>query len=251
MEGLIMNSTLSVSELTKKFGGLTAINNLTFDVEEGELLGLIGPNGAGKTTLFNLISGFEKPTGGTIKFREKIISGLPANEIARIGISRTFQIPQPFPNMTVLQNILVAAMYGARLKKNQAEVEAKEMLSTVGLADKGSWLAKDLTMIDLRKLELARALCNKPQLLLVDEVAAGLAHDEIPKILNILMDIHKTGVTIILVEHVMSVIMKIADRLLVLHEGQKLAEGKPNEITQNQKVIEAYFGARYVKESSV
>lgn len=246
-----MNSILSVNGLTKRFGGLIAVNNLTFDVEEGEFLGLIGPNGAGKTTVFNLISGFEKPTGGTITLKRRTINGLPPHEIAKLGISRTFQIPQPFPNMTVLQNLLVATMYGAGLKKNQADVEAKEMLNTVGLADKGFWLAKDLTMIDLRKLELARALCNKPQLLLVDEAAAGLAHDEIPKILDILRNIHETGVTIIMVEHVMSVIMKIADRILVMYEGRKLAEGKPREIIRNQEVVEAYFGARYVKESFV
>lgn len=236
-------SLLSVSGLTKKFGGLTAINNLTFYVEKGEFLGLIGPNGAGKTTLFNLISGFEKPTTGIIKFEDKIISGLPPYAIVKLGISRTFQIPKPFSNMTVLQNLMVAARYAGRLNKIQAKKEAIDILKNIGLEDKESWLAKDLTMIDLRKLELARALCNKPRLLLIDEVAAGLAHDEIPHMLEILKDIHDAGVTIILVEHVISVVMKIADRILVLHEGQKLAEGKPSEVARDSKVIEAYFGA--------
>jgi len=223
-----------------------AVNNLTFEVEEGEFLGLIGPNGAGKTTLFNLIAGFEKPTEGAIIFKGKRIDGLPPHEIAKLGISRTFQIPQPFINMTVFQNLLIACMYGARLKKERAQAEAKEILHSVGLTDKESSLTKDLTMVDLRKLELARALCNRPRLLLVDEAAAGLAPKDISKILDILKKIHENGVTIIIVEHVLPVIMKIAERVMVMHQGGKLAEGKPLEILKTPEVVEAYLGTLYV-----
>jgi len=241
---------LSVRNLTKRFGGVIAINDLTFDVKENEILGLIGPNGAGKTTLFHLISGFEEPDSGIIKFKEKVINGLGPHEIVKLGISRTFQIPQPFLNLTVFQNLLVAAMYGAGLRKEKACEEAKRILDVIELTDKGDWLARDLTMSDLRRLELARALCNKPCLLLVDEVAAGLSYDEIPKLLNVLRKVHDMGVTIIVVEHVLSVIMKIANRVIVLHEGKKLAEGKPEEIAHNEKVMEAYFGTRFVKYSA-
>lgn len=219
---------------------------MTFEVEEGEFLGLIGPNGAGKTTLFNLIAGFEKPTEGAIIFKGKRIDGLPPHEIAKLGISRTFQIPQPFINMTVFQNLLIACMYGARLKKERAQAEAKEILHSVGLTDKESSLTKDLTMVDLRKLELARALCNRPRLLLVDEAAAGLAPKDISKILDILKKIHENGVTIIIVEHVLPVIMKIAERVMVMHQGGKLAEGKPLEILKTPEVVEAYLGTLYV-----
>jgi branched-chain amino acid transport system ATP-binding protein len=235
-----------VSNLTKRFGGLVAVNSLTFKLEEGELLGLIGPNGAGKTTLFNLISGFEKPTEGAIMFKGKRIDGLPPHEITKLGISRTFQIPQPFINMTVLQNLLIASMYGAGLSMERAQAEAKEILRSVGLADKESLLTKDLTMVELRKLELARALCNRPRLLLVDEAAAGLAPKDISKILDILKKIHENGVTIIMVEHVLSVIMKMAERVMVMHQGGKLAEGKPLEIIKTPEVIEAYLGTLYV-----
>lgn len=237
---------LSVSNLTKRFGGLVAVNSLTFKLEEGELLGLIGPNGAGKTTLFNLISGFEKPTEGAIMFKGKRIDGLPPHEITKLGISRTFQIPQPFMNMRVLQNLLIASMYGAGLSMERAQAEAKEILRSVGLADKESLLTKDLTMVELRKLELARALCNRPRLLLVDEAAAGLAPKDISKILDILKKIHENGVTIIVVEHVLSVIMKMAERVMVMHQGRKLAEGKPLEIIKTPEVIEAYLGTLYV-----
>jgi branched-chain amino acid transport system ATP-binding protein len=235
-----------VSNLTKRFGGLVAVNSLTFKLEEGELLGLIGPNGAGKTTLFNLISGFEKPTEGAIMFKGKRIDGLPPHEITKLGISRTFQIPQPFINMTVLQNLLIASMYGAGLSMERAQAEAKEILRSVGLADKESLLTKDLTMVELRKLELARALCNRPRLLLVDEAAAGLAPKDISKILDILKKIHENGVTIIMVEHILSVIMKMAERVMVMHQGRKLAEGKPLEIVKTPEVIEAYLGTLYV-----
>jgi branched-chain amino acid transport system ATP-binding protein len=235
-----------VSNLTKRFGGLVAVNSLTFKLEEGELLGLIGPNGAGKTTLFNLISGFEKPTEGAIMFKGKRIDGLPPHEITKLGISRTFQIPQPFMNMRVLQNLLIASMYGAGLSMERAQAEAKEILRSVGLADKESLLTKDLTMVELRKLELARALCNRPRLLLVDEAAAGLAPKDISKILDILKKIHENGVTIIVVEHVLSVIMKMAERVMVMHQGRKLAEGKPLEIIKTPEVIEAYLGTLYV-----
>jgi len=233
---------LSVKAVNKRFGGLDAVRDLSFDVQAGEVVGLMGPNGAGKTTLINIISGEYKPNSGTIKFKGNNITGLPPHRICHLGIGRTYQIPQPFAKLTALQNIAVAAIYGRGLSKSAAEHEAANILTTVGLSEKKDMPAGNLEEIFLKRLELARVLATHPTLLMIDEVAAGLTEVEIPLVLDLLKAIHEMGITIILIEHVMKVMMKAVDRIIVMDEGMKIAEGKPNEVMENKKVIEAYFG---------
>lgn len=239
MEGPI----LSVDRLGKSFGGLVAVADLTFDVQAGEALGFMGPNGAGKTTLINVVSGELKPDSGTVTFRGSSISGLPPHAICRLGIGRTFQIPQPFAKLTTLQNVSVAAMYGGSLTKSEAEKEAKRIVDLVGLSDKWGRPAGSLEEISLKRLELARVLATKPTLLLIDELAGGLTEKEIPVLLDLLKEIRGTGVTMILIEHVMKVMLNAVDRIIVMDGGLKIAEGKPEEVMEDQLVIEAYFGA--------
>jgi branched-chain amino acid transport system ATP-binding protein len=233
---------LSVEAVSKRFGGLVAVRDLSFDVQVGEVVGLMGPNGAGKTTLINIISGEYKPDSGTIKFKENNITGLPPHRICHLGIGRTYQIPQPFAKLTALQNIAVAAIYGRGLSKSAAEHEAANILTIVGLSEKKDMPAGNLEEIFLKRLELARVLATRPTLLMIDEVAAGLTEAEIPLLLDLLKKIHEMGISIILIEHVMKVMMKAVDRIIVMDEGMKIAEGKPNEVMENKKVIEAYFG---------
>ena len=233
---------LSITGVNKYFGGLAAINDLSFDVRPGEILGLMGPNGAGKTTLLNVIAGEYKPDSGKIKFQGKDIAGLPPHKTCRLGIARTFQVPQPFASLTTLQNIAVAGRYGRGLDKATAESEAAEILDMVQLSDKKDVPAKGLLVLSLKRLELARALATRPTLLLLDEVAAGLTDVEIPQLLDILKKVHATGITFILIEHVMRVMMEAVDRIVVMEEGMKIAEGTPKEIMEDRKVIEAYFG---------
>ena len=233
---------LSVDGANKHFGGLVAVRGLSFDVQAGEVVGLMGPNGAGKTTLINVISGEYKPDSGTVTFKGNNITGLPPHRICHLGIGRTYQIPQPFAKLTALQNIAVAAIYGRGLSKSAAEREAANILDFIGLSEKKDMRAGDLEEIFLKRLELARVLATHPTLLMIDEVAAGLTEAEIPLVLDLLKEIHEMGITIILIEHVMRVMMKAADRIIVMDEGMKIAEGKPNEVMENRKVIEAYFG---------
>jgi len=233
----------SVNRLSKYFGGLVAIGDLSFDLQAGEALGFMGPNGAGKTTLINVISGEFKPDSGAIRFKGRDIAGLPPHEICSLGVGRTYQIPQPFARLTTLQNVAVAAMYGGSLGKSEAEQEAGAILSLVGLADKKERRAGDLEEISLKRLELARVLATKPTLLLVDELAGGLTEREIPVLLDLLKEIRGMGTTMILIEHVMKVMMNAVDRIIVMDGGQKIAEGKPEEIMEDRKVIEAYFGS--------
>ena len=233
---------LSVDGIHKHFGGLVAVEDLSFDVQAGEVLGLMGPNGAGKTTLLNVIAGEYKPDSGTVTFQGNDITGLPPHKLCHRGIARTYQIPQPFATLTVLQNTAVVAIFGRGLGKSAAEHEAADILSFVGLAEKKDMLAGDLEEISLKRLELARVLATKPTLLMIDEVAAGLTETEIPQVLKLLKAINKKGITIILIEHVMKVMTKAVDRILVMDEGTKIAEGKPAAVMKNKKVIEAYFG---------
>jgi len=233
---------LSVDGVNKRFGGIVAVRNISCDVQAGETVGLMGPNGAGKTTLINVICGTYKADSGTIKFKGHNITKLPTHKICRLGIARTYQIPQPFTHLTALQNIAVAATYGRGLSKTAAEREAAQLLDTVGLADRKDVLAKDLLVVSLKRLEMARALASNPTLLMLDEVAAGLTEAEIPKILDLLKQIHEMGITIILIEHVMKVMVEAVDRIVVMEEGAKLAEGKPKEVMEDKKVIEAYLG---------
>jgi len=233
---------LSVTKINRYFGGLAAVRNFSFDVQAGEAVGLMGPNGAGKTTLINLIYGVYKPDSGTIKFKGNDISGLPPHKICHLGIARTYQIPQPFTTLTALQNITVAAIYGRGLRRATAEDEAVKILDALDLSEKKDMLTQDMDEVALKRLELARVLATRPSLLLIDEVAAGLTEAEIPRILEILRDIRGTGVAILLIEHVMKVMTEAVDRIIVMDRGEKIAEGKTDDVMKDRKVIEAYLG---------
>lgn len=233
---------LSVEKINMHFGGLAAICDLSLDVQAGEVLGLMGPNGAGKSTLLNIVSGECKPASGIIKFKEKDITGVPPHKICHLGIARTYQIPQPFTHLTALQNIIIAAEYGRGLGKAAAEMEAVKILDQVDLLEKKDVLAKDLSAITLKRLELARALASNPTLLLLDEVAAGLTEAEIPRVLDLLKEIHEMGITIILIEHIMRIMMEAVNRIVVMDKGTKLTEGRPKEVMEDMQVIEAYLG---------
>lgn len=237
---------LEVEGLTKFFGGLAAVKDVSFNVDQGQVLGIMGPNGAGKTTVFNLISGIYKPTSGRIRFRGQDVTGLPPHKICRLGIGRTYQIPRPFTNMTVLQNLMVAARHGRNLKKGEAEKEALRILAFCALLEKKDVLARDLMLLNLKRLELARALATKPALLLMDEVAAGLTEVEVEELLGLIESIHGNGTTIVLIEHVMKVMAKAVERLLILNEGGIFAEGEPLSIMKSEEVIKIYLGEEVV-----
>jgi branched-chain amino acid transport system ATP-binding protein len=230
--------------VTKYFGGLAAVNDVSFHIRSGEILGLIGPNGAGKTTLFNLIAGVYRPDRGTLRFGGRDIGGQPPNVVCKLGIARTFQITKPFLEMTVLENALVGAFFGHR--QNRQMEEAKERafgtLKRVGLVAKAEKRARSLNLVERKRLEVARALSTGPELLLLDEVVAGLNPKEALEMAEFIGSLRKEGITILMIEHVMRAIMGLSDRLIVLHYGKKLAEGTPVEIAQNSEVIEAYLG---------
>ena len=234
-------SILEVTGLTKKFGGLTAVSDVTFDIEEGQVYGVVGPNGAGKTTMFNLISGIHPATSGTILFNGEDVTCLPPYERAKKGIGRTFQIPMSMDSMTVLDNATVGAMLHI-----PGTMEAKEYADMIlefdGLGSKKDHLAGSLSVIQKKRLEIARALSTKPKLLLLDECMAGLNGAEREAAIDLVKRINKRGISILAIEHVMPVVMGICERVLVLQYGQRIAEGTPEEITKDEKVIAAYLG---------
>jgi branched-chain amino acid transport system ATP-binding protein len=230
--------------LTKYFGALTAVNSVNFSVEKGEILGMIGPNGAGKSTLFNVVMGVYTPDQGQVVFKGRTISGLKPHRICRMGIAKTSQIVQPFTQMSVLENVLVGGLHGKNLSFANATREAKEILELVGLGGLEGMASGLITVPDRRRLELARAIATGAEVILLDENMAGLNPTEIEEVLKLLREIRNQGKTLIVVEHIMRAVMGISDRIIVLNYGEKIGEGTPSEVANNEKVIEAYLGEK-------
>jgi branched-chain amino acid transport system ATP-binding protein len=236
---------LTVTDLSKRFGGFLAVNQVSFNVREGEILGLIGPNGSGKSTTFNLIAGLLRPTSGSIRFGGQEIAGLPAHRICRLGVARTFQIPRPFRKLSLIENTTLAAYYGANgsIGHAQARQRAEEALDLIGLPISQATMTARLGAAALKKLELARALAIRPKLLLADESLSGLDTAEMERAAEILRNIRNImGITIIWVEHIMGVLMSVVDRVIVLDHGEKIFEGLPAEAVRDSHVIEVYLG---------
>jgi branched-chain amino acid transport system ATP-binding protein len=238
-------SFLDVRGLSKRFGGLLAVEGLDLTMADGEMLGLIGPNGAGKTTVFNLLSGFLAPDAGEIRFRERHLGGLKPHDICRLGLARTFQIVRPFARLSVLDNVKVGAL-ARHPAMADALAAARAVLERVGLVDRASELASRLTLADRKRLELARALATEPTLLLLDEVMAGLNATEIDAMVRLIGAINAGGISVLLIEHNMRAVMSLSHRVIVLSFGEKIAEGTPRAVAADRRVIEAYLGDEYV-----
>ncbi len=235
---------LEGTEVTKYFGGLAAVSHVDFSVEQGEVVGLIGPNGAGKTTLFNLVSGALVPKSGVIRFKDEKITGLKPHKICRMGVARTFQSVKIFPNLPVLENVLLGSLFGTpnSVSSTDATNKAIELIEFVGLSAVSAAPAKDLTLVNQKRLEVARALATRPELLLLDELMAGLNSAEVAQAMELVARIREAGATVFMIEHVMKAIMSVCDRIMVLHHGEKIAEGTPQEIATSKTVVEVYLG---------
>ena len=241
-----MTPILELANVSKRFGGIQAVKDASFSVGEGEILGLIGPNGAGKTTAFNMIAGFFKPDTGTIRLEGKDIAGKKPWEICEAGIGRTFQLSKPFGDLTVVENLMVGGFARNRDRRVNRE-KAEEMSAFLGMAAKRNIEANNLTAFDRRKLELGRALCTEPKLLLMDEVVAGATPSEAGEMVELVLKVRARGISILIVEHVMKVIMSLSDRVVVLDYGEMIASGPPKEVVSQPAVLKAYFGERYVQ----
>ena len=246
-----MSALLQTKDLTVRFGGLEALSNVSLDVEEGSIVGLIGPNGAGKTTLVNVITGSIAPSSGRVSVGGDDVTGRKPWEVAKAGVSRTFQIVKPFRGMTVRENVAIGAMFGPRSTSSLKESleGADVVLERVGLTDRADALPGELPVADNKRLELAKALAMKPRLLFLDEVMAGLRPAEIERSVQLVRSLRDDGLTIVVIEHVMKAIMALSDVVAVLHEGKELARGSPEDIARDDRVIEAYLGERYARRT--
>ena len=236
---------LVLEDVTKRFGGLTAVRRVTLEVPAGTLLGIIGPNGAGKTTLFNVVGGYYRPEEGRILFEGRDITGLPPHAVCRLGLTRTFQIVKPFGNLSVLDNVMIGSL--TRLTRvRDARLDAERVIEMCGLAPYTAARAKALPIGLRKRLEVARALATRPRLLLLDEVMAGLNPTELAGMVELIRRLHADGLTLIVIEHIMAAMMRLAQRIVVLHHGEAIAEGAPAAITQDRRVVDAYLGEEFV-----
>jgi len=239
---------LEVTDLGKHFGGFTALDTINLSVRTGERVGLIGPNGSGKSTLVNCLCGTLRNDSGSVRFDGRVMDGLPAHQRTRLGMARSFQLPKPFGSMTLAHNVRIPLLYtvnarsGTHLTPAELDARSAELLQLVGLADKAKRRPRDLTQVEMRKLELARAMAAEPKLLIADEAMAGLSHSEVDDILALLGVLNGRGVTVILIEHIMRAVMSFSERLVVLVAGRKIADGVPQEVTRNPDVVKAYIG---------
>jgi branched-chain amino acid transport system ATP-binding protein len=241
---------LEIDDLTVRFGGLTALSHVSFRVDAGEIVGLIGPNGAGKTTLFNVVTGLVRPTDGAVRFRGTPTTRLPAFRIARLGLARTFQLVRILPSLSVVQNVRLGLDFVGRRRAAGSAEEAHRLLARVGLAERAGDEARALPLADRKRLEIARALATAPALLLLDEVLSGIRAAEARALMGLIREIRAEGTTIIMIEHIMKAIMALSDRVVVLHHGEKIADGPPAAVAGDAAVIEAYLGAPSVDAPS-